>query len=61
MMHLSIRGVHLIHKARNLGCFTSSPQATRRSEIDDLGRHLLIDDVTIYIIDDVVNPNLSVS
>ena len=30
----SIRG-GLIHKARNLGCFTSSAQATQRSQIDD--------------------------
>ena len=28
-------GVRLIHKARNLGCFTSSAQATQRSQIDD--------------------------
>ena len=28
-------GVRLIHKARNLGCFTSSAQPTQRSQIDD--------------------------
>ena len=28
-------GVRLIHNARNLGCFTSSGQATQRSQIDD--------------------------
>ena len=29
------KGVRPIHKARNLGCFTSSAQATPRSQIDD--------------------------
>ena len=29
------KGVRLIHKARNLGCFTSSAQATQTSQIDD--------------------------
>ena len=28
-------GVRLIHRARNPGCFTSSPQATWISDIDD--------------------------
>ena len=30
-----ITGVRLIHIARNLGCFTLSPQATQRSAIND--------------------------
>ena len=40
----------LIHKARNLGYSTLSPQpqATWSSEIADPGRHLLIDDVTMF-------------
>ena len=38
MTHPFKLGVRLIHKARNLGCFTSSPQATQRYYFQSNGK-----------------------